>query len=259
MDRIDSPRNPLVLDAVRSIEHGERVVLEGERMLAEALDAGVRPVALFAEPGADRGLLSRAARSGAAVHEASRRVVEKLSSLASPRGLVALSPLPQLAADDVPLPPDGLALYLDGIQDPVNVGAILRSAEAFGAAGALLSPGCASPYSARSMRASAGSALRLAVATRIAPAVAVAWARRRGATIAGAEAHGGVPPAGAPLRRPVLLVVGSEGRGVSAEMAPALDARITVPLGGRVESLNAAVAAGILLYALGPKPAASGA
>ena len=250
MHRIESPRNQLVLDALRAVEHGESVLLEGERTLAEALDAGIRPETLFAEPGADPWILERAERAGARVHEVSRRVIDRLSGLVSARGVVALAPQPSVSLDSLPLAADGLALYLDGVQDPANVGAILRSAEAFGAAGALLSSGCAHPFSARALRASAGSALRVPIALNVPRADAVAWARARGATVAGADAHGGSGPAGTATPRPLLLAIGSEGQGLSAEVAGALDVRLTIPLLGRVESLNAAVAAGILLYAL---------
>jgi tRNA G18 (ribose-2'-O)-methylase SpoU len=136
------------------------------------------------------------------------------------------------------------------VQDPANVGAIVRSAEAFGAAGVVLTPDCAWPFSPRALRASAGSALRVPVAARVPSAEAVAWARARGATLAGAEAHGGEPPESAARIRPLVLVLGSEGHGISAPVAAALDRRLTLPLAGRVESLNAAVAAGLLLFVL---------
>lgn len=136
------------------------------------------------------------------------------------------------------------------------MGAILRSGEAFGVAAALLTPGCAWPFSPRALRASAGSALRLPVAARVAAREAVAWARRHGIALAGAAAHGGTAPESLSVR-PLALVIGSEGRGISAEIAGSLDHRVTLPLAGRVESLNAAVAAGVLLHILAhpPEPA----
>ena len=138
------------------------------------------------------------------------------------------------------------------------MGAILRSAEAFGVAAALLTPGCASPFSPRALRASAGSAFRLPVCTRVAVHEAVLWARANGIALAGAEAHAGAAPEELSGLRPLALVIGSEGHGISPNLAEALDHRVTVPLLGRVESLNAAVAAGVLLHFLTRRRASPG-
>ncbi|MBK9063943.1 MAG: RNA methyltransferase [Acidobacteria bacterium] len=130
------------------------------------------------------------------------------------------------------------------------MGAIVRCAEAFGVTGVVLTPGSAWPFSPRALRASAGSALRVPIVPRVAPSDAIAWARALGASLAGAEAHGGEPPGTAAKVRPLVLVLGSEGHGISPELEIALDRRLTLPLGGNVESLNASVAAGLLLFVL---------
>lgn len=248
MSRIDSPSNPRIVAAARALSTGERMPLEGPRMLGEALAAGVLPETVFhLTRKADAEVLTRAAALGAAVVEVSPRVLKKLSDLPSSRGVVALASLPARSARDISLV--RIALLLDGVQDPANVGAIVRSAEAFGAEAILLTAGSASPFSARALRASAGSAFRLPIVTGLAPAAAVTWASERGATLVGADAHGGEPPERA-LCGPVMLAIGSEGHGFSPEVAAALGRRLTIPLAGHVESLNAAVAAAVLLYAL---------
>ena len=248
---VDSPTNPRVAAALRALRDGERMALEGARALGEALDAGVVPETLFFEPeGADGALLARAEAAGALLQPASRRVVERLSGLAAARGIVAVALLPRHDVGSLPPGPGNLWLLLDGLQDPSNVGAILRSAEAFGVAGALLTSGCASPFAPRALRASAGSAFRLPLATGLAPAEATSWFAGRGILLAGGVARGGTDPALAPLPRPVALAVGSEGRGLSPEVEAALGARLTLPMRGSVESLNAAVAASLLLYAV---------
>jgi TrmH family RNA methyltransferase len=252
--RIDSPSNARVVAAVRAIADGEAVLLEGERMLMDALDAELAPREVFHLEEANAPLLARAERAGASLVAVSPRVLARLSDLPSTRGMVALASIPRREAAEIPLPGGGLALALDGVQDPANVGAILRSAEAFGCAAALLTEGCANPFSARALRASSGSALRLPLATGLAPEEVVAWARVRKAKLVGADAHGGSPAAAG--SGTMLLVIGSEGRGISEGIAAELDIRITIPLGGGVESLNAAVAAGILLYALSPNTSA---
>lgn len=293
MTRIDSPSNPRVAAAVRAVAGGDRMLLEGKRMVEEALDAGIAIDEVFVldEMSEENEILlgrlrgegaagAAAARSGAPVATVtgvSARVLRRLSELPSTRGVAALAAPPQRTltslsssspskktvssdtARNTASPTargseaessSSLFVLLDGVQDPANVGAIVRCAEAFGVAGVVATPGCAWPFSPRALRASAGSALRVPIATRIAPEAAVAWARANGASIAGAEAHGGEPPDRSAKTRPLVLVIGSEGHGTSAELEAALDRRLTLPLGGRVESLNAAVAAGLLLFIL---------
>lgn len=255
---IDSPSNPAVSAAVRALKSGELMPLEGARLLLEALQAGIRPSTVFYVPGGEEEAAAlRAAEKGSALVVASTRVLERLTDLVSARGLVALATPPRRALQDLLLPPGGLAVLLDGIQDPANVGAILRAAEAFGASCALLTEGCASPFAARTLRASAGSVLRLPVATSVPAEEAVRWVRARSALLLGAEAHGGVRPEEV-VSRPesTVLAIGSEGRGLSPAVRDAFDLRVTLPLSGGVESLNAATAAAVLLYALAGRKSA---
>ena len=267
MPRIDSPSNARIAAAARAVAEGDRMLLEGKRMVEEARDAGVPLEEVFLQDGASEeheDFLRRLRGDGAPplVTEVSARVLKRLSDLPSTRGIAALAPPPhRTLASLSPLPPSkkssssspsfsSLFLLLDAIQDPANVGAIVRSAEAFGVAGILSTPGTAWPFSPRALRASAGSALRVPIVSGVAAAEAVAWARARGASLAGAEAHGGEPPQTAARVRPLVLVVGSEGRGISPEVEAALDRRLTLELAGNVESLNAAVAAALLLFIL---------
>ncbi len=250
--------NPRIVEAVRALRAGRLVPLEGSRALLEALDAGIRPVTAFLEsPATDDSLLERLEKLGTTIHGVSGRVIARLSDLPSSRGVVALAEAPVHRLSEIRFGGNDLVLVLDGVQDPSNVGAIVRSAEAFGASSLLLTPGSANPYSARALRASAGSAFRLPVVRDVPAGEVIDWLRSRGAQLAGADVRGGVPPPDAGLSRPLALVIGSEGHGVSEPLVSALDAHLTIPLGGQVESLNAAVAAGILLYALSPKTSAS--
>ena len=274
MTRIDSPSNPRILAAARALARGERMPIEGTRMLAEALDAGVVPdIVFFEERGKeekdrsdregnhgegnrpdehDPGLLRKVEERGAALVRVSARVLRKLSDLPSARGIVALARIPALDLDAASssLSRQSLVVLLDGVQDPANVGAIVRSAEAFGAEAVLLTVGSALPFTARSLRASAGSALRIPIAAALSPEEVVTWARARGAVLAGAEARGGEAPESLAGIRPLVLAIGSEGHGFSPAVSKGLGRRITIPLAGRVESLNAAVAAAVLLYTL---------
>ncbi|MFI5182165.1 MAG: TrmH family RNA methyltransferase [Thermoanaerobaculia bacterium] len=261
---ITSVSNPRIQAALRDVESGESLLLEGARALGEALAAGIVPKEIFleGEEGSDQGAAIRdAAERGAALVHVSSKILRKLSDLPSARGVVALAVPPRRSLSDlypskhppsVPLPlssslSSALFVLLDGVQDPANVGAIVRSAEAFGADAVLLTPDCASPFSPKAVRASALSALRISIATNVTPDEVSAWAAKLGAVMAGAETHGGDAPSTLAGVRPLVLVVGSEGHGISPALESRLSRRVTIPLSGRVESLNAAVAAGILL------------
>ncbi len=255
--RIDSPANPRIGAAARAAREGEALVLEGARMLVDALEAGIVPDVVFALPDlapADAAALDRAGRAGIEIVEVSPRVLARLSDLGSTRALLALAPVPSstLAA----LAGSRLVLLLDGLQDPANVGAILRAAEAFGAGGLILTPGTASPFAPKAFRASAGSALRVPVVKNVLSTDAVKWIHATGATLAGADAHDGREPEALRALAPLVLAIGSEGHGLSAPLFDALDLRVRIPVSPPVESLNAAVATGILLYALSPKTSA---
>ncbi len=255
--RIDSPSNPRIAAAVRAVREGETLLLEGARTLCDALDAAVVPDVVFAAPDlapVDVAAAERALAAGAEVVEVSRRVLARLSDLESTRALAALAPVPAARLAD--LAGRRLVLLLDGLQDPSNVGAILRAAEAFDAGGVVLTAGTASPFAPKAFRASAGSALRVPVARNVLSTEAVEWVRSTGAALAGADAHGGEPPESLRGLAPLVLAIGSEGHGLSAPVVAALDRRVRVPVSWRVESLNAAVATGILLYALSPNTSA---
>lgn len=255
--RVDSPSNPRVAAAAREVREGDALLLEGARTLSDALDAGIVPRVVFAAADlapVDAAAADRALREGAEVVTASPRVLARLSDLGSVRALVALADLPEARLAD--LSDARLVLLLDGLQDPANVGAILRAAEAFGVAGVVLTPGTASPWAPKAFRASAGSALRVPIVRNVLSTDAVAWARSRRAELVGADAHLGEDPGALDGSARLVLAIGSEGHGLSAPVVQALDRRVTIPLAPRVESLNAAVAAGILLYALSPKTSA---
>ena len=255
--RIDSPANPRVAAAVRAVREGDQLLLEGARTLVDALEAGVVPSVVYVAPDlapVDATAADRARRAGAEVVEVSPRVLARLSDLESTRALVGLAPVPGARLES--LSGARLVLLLDGLQDPANVGAILRAAEAFGAGGVVLTPGTASPFAPKAFRASAGSALRVPVARNVLSTDAVHWCRATGATLAGADAHDGREPEALRDLAPLVLAIGSEGHGLSAPVFDALDLRVRIPVSPHVESLNAAVATGILLYALSPKTSA---
>ena len=146
------------------------------------------------------------------------------------------------------LPKNGWCVLLDRIQDPFNFGAILRSAEVLGASAAFVGMAGQSPVNAQVVRSSAGAVLHLPVGRATSLAEMGRQLQSRGLRLCGASEKGTLPPSACDLTGAVGLVIGNEGRGISPEMLTLCDTLLTIPQTGRVGSLNAAVAAGILCY-----------
>src|SRR5262249_31197692 len=154
-------------------------LLEGPHLVGEALAAGLFLETVVATPeflaGAAGRTLSRALPAPAV--EVEPRLLDELADADSPRGVLAVAHLPRRGAEGLPLVQNGVYVYAEGVQDPGNLGAIARVAEAAGAAGLALSPGTVHPNHPRALRGSAGSLLRLAVATEVEPAALAAHLR----------------------------------------------------------------------------------
>jgi RNA methyltransferase, TrmH family len=227
------------------------VALEGIHLLLEALHSGLDLPKVFVARGHEH-LLAQLGIDESTPDALTEVLVLPPSVLASavttesPQPIAALA-RPRHANWLEILARHPLIVVLAGIQDPGNLGAILRSAEAFGASGAICLPGTVSRWNPKALRASAGSAFRLPVLT-ISEKDCFKRLRQAGATILAAMAHDAQPLVEHDLTGPVALVIGSEGAGISPELAVQCDTRITIQCPGPVESLNAAVAASVLLY-----------
>lgn len=229
MAPITSPHNERLkelrrLARKRGRDDSGRFVAEGEDLLAAADEAGWRPLARFCATG-----------SGLPGTEVEPDVLAHVSQLGS--GTRALAVYEQRWA---PAASGPLCVYLHGIADPGNVGTVLRSALAFGAASVALGPGCADPYGPKAVRASMGAVFQVPVARASGDV-----AELPGTTIA-LDAHGTGGALHGPLTEPATLLVGAERAGLPRELLAACDrtARIAI----RSESLNAAMAATIALY-----------
>jgi TrmH family RNA methyltransferase len=255
LKRITSRQNPLVARcrAVgRSEVHG-LVLLDGPHLVADALDAGIRlrlaAVAVEALSRADvRNLAGRLADAGVEVVTATAPVMGALSPVRSASVIVAIADRP--AQDEGRLYAGSAALVLiaSDVQDPGNVGAIVRVAEAGGATGVVAAGGCADPFGWKALRGSMGSSLRLPVASREHADQAVAQARRQGCRIVATTPHGGRSLFDVNLKMPVAVLIGGEGAGLAPALIEAADERITIPMQPPVESLNAAVTAALIVY-----------
>jgi RNA methyltransferase, TrmH family len=247
-------------------KENEPVAIEGLKFVQDALRSGLQAQALLVSESGERDLasvLEAASYSDEGIPRSRIfRTTDKLFATAagteSPQGLAALFRQPVWALDDAlrgpaspkgsPPPSGALIVVMTAIQDPGNVGTIIRSAEAFAATGAISTRGSADPWSPKALRASAGSALRLPVLRGLAIPVVLAQLRISGAKIIAASGYGDGNVRANCLKEPAAIFVGSEGAGLPAEVEQAADARIAIPMSETVESLNAGVAASIVLY-----------
>ena len=220
------------------------IAIEGEHLVAEAVRSHLRFASIFLRDGyapridlpedADRFVLPP-------------DVFASVVATEQPQGIAALVH-PPAYLDRIALPSASpLILVLAGLQDPGNVGTLLRSAEAFGSTGVLLLPGTASPWNQKALRASAGSAFRVPAISQGEDEALNLLAQQNIPAVA-AVARGGTPINKAPLADPVALLIGNEGAGLSDTLIAAAAHRITIPMPGNVESLNAAIAGSLLLY-----------
>jgi RNA methyltransferase, TrmH family len=252
-----------------SADDGEPIGVEGPKLVEEALRSGLAAEALLVSESAEReaGAVLKAASESEEGIPSSRilRTTDKLfrsvSGTEAPRGVAALFRQRVWGLDDVLRGPgelrqnSPLVVVLTAVQDPGNVGTILRSAEAFGATGAIATRGTADPWSPKALRASAGSALRLPVLRGMAVPILLAQLRVAGVKIYAASAdrnghggQGGGAEGNVDLREAAAIFFGNEGAGLPSEVTRAADATISIPTTATVDSLNAGVAASIVLY-----------
>ena len=251
---ITSVQNARIKAARKLNERKERyatglMLAEGVRLIADAWQSGVRPAAVFYEPESVAAnpqaaqLLAELAAAGCECLPCAPAVFVTLAGTVTPQGLVAVLPLPLQGSLPEPL---DFALVLDGVRDPGNAGALLRSAAAAGAQVAVFGPGCVDPFNDKVLRAGMGAHFRLPLR------VCSHWTQVR--QTLGDRIRLYLAQADAPLaydavdwRQPSGLVVGGEAGGAGEE-ARAEAAAIAIPMQREVESLNAAVAGSIILF-----------
>ncbi len=253
---INSPRNPRLQRVRRALHTGALteglLAIEGWHLIEEALRSpGVEFESLLATEAAHRRL--RRLLDKEAVETGVTLVTEKafgaIAVTETPQGVAALVRLPKRELLTT-IRASRIALVLVGIQDPGNLGTILRSAEAFGAGVCLLATGCVSPYNAKAVRASAGSVLRVPVFARLALEKTAETCKAAGFRCVGLAAEANTPVTKLKQSEKLALFVGGEARGLPPAIEKKMDAMVRIPLTGPVESLNAAMAASLALYEL---------
>ncbi len=252
---VSSRANPLYKRLRALVEKGaasDLCLLEGPRLVLEALAAGLTRVEAAAAPRAEATAVGRAALTALAaarvgVHHLTAELVSSLSETETSQGLLALARRPAFQ-EELLFRGTPLLLVADAVQNPGNLGGLLRTAEAAGATGAYLATGCADPLSWKALRGAMGSAFRLPHVRSLTMEAVLDRLAQRGVAVLATAADGATRYDEADLRGPVAIVVGAEGAGLNPVTLARAHARVYVPLAAPVESLNVGVAAALVLY-----------
>lgn len=249
---ISSRHNPLVgrFKAAADAD-AQWMLLDGAHLVGEAVAAGLALECVAVDPdrvaAADLDALARAVPADKLVR-VSRSVLEAMSPVRTPTGIVALAARPRQPSGDLLQAATALLVGAVDIQDPGNLGAIIRAAEAGGASGVLTTPGGADPFGWKAVRGAMGSAFRVPVIRSSSADEMVDQARAAGLQVVAAVGHGQTPMHAVDFTGPTLIALGSEGQGLPPALVEAADVRVSIPMTPPVESLNVAVAAALLVY-----------
>ncbi|GIP54668.1 TrmH family RNA methyltransferase [Paenibacillus vini] len=253
--QILSPQNPRVKEWAGLLEKKQRdkqgkFLIEGIHLVQEALEAraDIECVCYEAEAGIP-GELAEAASAGLDVEwiAVSEAVIGKCSDTKTPQPVFAVVRKAGGALQPLLDTAGGLVVVLDGVQDPGNVGTIIRTADAVGADGVIVGAGCADIYGPKVLRATMGSLFHLPVVHGKLGEL-LPQAKARGIRLAGTSLQAAVNCYAYDFTGPVWLMFGSEGSGLSPEVRDLMDDGLIIPMRGRAESLNVAMAASVLLY-----------
>ncbi len=258
MIKITSKDNSAVRRAMRLMTSSRErrksglIICEGARLCGDAAESGVSVEELFCTPAALEkysdyleGLIEKAQE----VYEISDEIARKISDTETTQGVFIVAKAPQVESDLNRLTTTGEYVLLENLQDPANVGAIFRTAEALGLDGIILTEGCASCFSPKALRAGMGAMFRIPIfLSKDAPAEMAAAARRNMRPMAAVPREGASDITGIRFFRGAVMCIGNEGNGLSDALIEACPEKVTIPMNGRAESLNAATAAAILMW-----------
>lgn len=254
MRHITSAQNALVKELRRAFSRGEltsdgNCAIEGIRITEEAIRSGLRFRAVFFRESATSAAERLLPQIGANVETVTvpDAVFDSVVATETPQGIAALVKLKSFELEDALRAPVPLVVVAAGVQDPGNLGTLLRSAEAFGATGILVGEKTVSHLSPKTVRASAGSVFRLPIIS-VTLADVLPRLREAGLRLVATSSHKGTPADGADLAGKLALFIGNEGAGLPRDVMKDMDEVIVIPHSPKVESLNAGIAASILLY-----------
>jgi len=228
-------------------------IIEGPNMVREALSKSGKARFIFmrAESASEEILeIARIAdEQGLAVYQVSDSVYSKISAAQSPQGIMAIIDKPECSRDDFfSLCKDKNILVIDKLQDPGNIGTLLRTAEAAGFGGAVFIKGSGDPFSPKAVRAASGAAQRVPIIFTESARDTIALIKSKGKRIVATAMAGSKIYYEADLARDAAIVVGNEGNGAEDEILDGADEIIRIPMDGETESLNAAIASAIIMF-----------
>ena len=241
---------------------------EGLRAVQEAVEYAEVTDLFFtaAEEEKLHDILIKTKEKGARLYKADDKVMAKLSDTKTPQGVLAVIRIPeqsllklrpgawqrktekQCQSAGIEIDNNAPVIILDRIQDPGNLGTIIRTADAVGALGIILLEGCVDAYSPKVVRASMGSLFHLPVVQDVFPEEALTWCYRHGYEPAATAMQGAANLYKADISKKMAFIFGNEANGVSEELQAAAETRLFIPMAGQAESMNVAMAAGIVLF-----------
>ncbi|MDF1514081.1 MAG: RNA methyltransferase [Anaerolineae bacterium] len=256
---ITSTRNPRVVAARKLTQRKHRArqgrfLVQGQQLLWMALDAGYMIEEVFTssctapEQDDTRELLHRMHKNGTQLIQVSSEILKSLTSRDDMQTLVGTVKQKLLSLHEIILPKIALVLILDRLQDCGNTGTLIRTADAAGASVVILLEPCADVTDPRAVRSSMGSLFNLPVVSVPDISELRAWLKAHKLPLIAADAHQGTLWGNHNLHGPAALCLGNEARGLSADLAALVDSRVRLPMLGKADSLNVAVAGGILMY-----------
>lgn len=230
--------------AVRARKNRDLILIEGPKLLAEALRSKLVVKAIAVDESAEGSPFA----VGVPTLRFADPLMKSLSDVETHQGIVALVERPRFGREWLEKK-DAFILVLDGLQDPGNVGTLLRTAEAAGVLGVLLTRGCADPLSPKALRASAGSAFRMPHVLDLSPDDLLSLLPKDVRLVAAVAGPGAASAFGdSSLAPPIALALGSEGSGLTPQIERAASVRLRVPSARDVESLNVAAAGAVLMF-----------
>ncbi len=255
--RITSPSNTRIkkLAAIRNKGpkgHSLSFLIEGAHLLEAALSAGVviREAYFtsgFASKSDGRRLLGILSKQNTGMYEVTDAILRRIAETETPQGVISLVDYKPLELNDLAYQDNPLFTVIDGVQDPGNLGTIIRTADAAGSDAVVVLPGTCDAFMPKVLRSTAGSIFQIPILHANAPAL-MTWLHKNRIRLAAASAHEGGPVFRASLHGPIALLFGNEARGVSRKMRESADLLLRVPIYGGAESLNVAAAAAVCLY-----------
>lgn len=258
MTKITSRDNPAVRRAVKLMTDARErrksglIICEGARLCCDAVESGVEGREFFCTQSAMKKYpeyVKKLSEHSKAVYEITEEIAAKIGDTNSPQGIFLIAEMPRVENDLEKLKPTGQYVLLENLQDPSNVGSIFRTAEALGIDGIILTNGCASCFAPKALRAGMGAMFRIPIfQTSDAAGDMLKAAEKNMRPMATVPSEKASDVTAIKFFRGAIMCIGNEGNGLTDELISACPERVTIPMNGRAESLNAATAAAILMW-----------